>query len=51
MLTYVDSAVARNSSEKKINSLLDFISSSSDLELLQVCVVCVCGGGGRVGGG
>jgi hypothetical protein len=36
MLEYTDSAVTRNASEKKINSLLDFISSSSDLDLLQV---------------
>lgn len=36
MLEYTDSAVTRNASEKKINSLLDFISGSSDLDLLQV---------------
>lgn len=36
MLDYTDSAVTRNASEKKINSLLDFISASSDLDLLQV---------------
>jgi COP9 signalosome complex subunit 2 len=36
MLEYTDSAVTRNASEKKINSLLDFISTSSDLDLLQV---------------
>jgi hypothetical protein len=36
MLEYTDSAVTRNASEKKINSLLDFISASSDLDLLQV---------------
>lgn len=36
MLKYIDSAVTRNASEKKINSLLDFVSgSSTDLELLQ----------------
>lgn len=35
MLTYIDSAVTRNASEKKINSLLDFISQATDLELLQ----------------
>lgn len=35
MLEYTDSAVTRNASEKKINSLLEFISSSSDLDLLQ----------------
>eukprot|EP00878_Enallax_costatus_P008522 GHUV01008910.1.p1 GENE.GHUV01008910.1~~GHUV01008910.1.p1 ORF type:complete len:373 (+),score=151.55 GHUV01008910.1:186-1304(+) len=35
MLDYTDSAVTRNASEKKINSLLDFISASSDLDLLQ----------------
>jgi COP9 signalosome complex subunit 2 len=36
MLDYTDSAVTRNASEKKINSLLDFISTSIDLDLLQV---------------
>lgn len=36
MLEYTDSAVTRNASEKKINSLLDFISTSTDLDLLQV---------------
>lgn len=36
MLDYTDSAVTRNASEKKINSLLDFISTSTDLDLLQV---------------
>eukprot|EP00879_Flechtneria_rotunda_P003357 GHRR01003585.1.p1 GENE.GHRR01003585.1~~GHRR01003585.1.p1 ORF type:complete len:436 (+),score=159.47 GHRR01003585.1:213-1520(+) len=35
MLDYTDSAVTRNASEKKINSLLDFVSASSDLDLLQ----------------
>jgi hypothetical protein len=45
MLEYTDSAVTRNASEKKINSLLDFISASSDLDLLQVGW-CVLGGGG-----
>ncbi|KAI8462524.1 MAG: PCI-domain-containing protein [Monoraphidium minutum] len=36
MLTYVDSAaVTRNASEKKLNSLLDFVGGSSDTELLQ----------------
>jgi COP9 signalosome complex subunit 2 len=36
MLEYTDNSVTRNASEKKINSLLDFISASSDLDLLQV---------------
>lgn len=36
MLDYTDTAVTRNASEKKINSLLDFISTSTDLDLLQV---------------
>jgi COP9 signalosome complex subunit 2 len=36
MLSYVDcAAVTRNASEKKLNSLLDFIGASSDTELLQ----------------
>lgn len=36
MLGYIDSAVTRNASEKKINSLLDFMQSATDLDLLQV---------------
>lgn len=36
MLTYTKSAVTRNASEKKINSLLDFVSASTDMKLLQV---------------
>lgn len=36
MLTYIKSAVTRNASEKKINSLLDFVSQSTDMNLLQV---------------
>uniref|UniRef100_A0A7S0RGH7 COP9 signalosome complex subunit 2 n=1 Tax=Chlamydomonas leiostraca TaxID=1034604 RepID=A0A7S0RGH7_9CHLO len=35
MLTYVDSAVTRNASEKKINSLLDFMAQAQDVEVLQ----------------
>jgi len=35
MLTYVKSAVTRNYSEKVINSILDHVSSSSDINLLQ----------------
>ncbi|EIE26723.1 PCI-domain-containing protein [Coccomyxa subellipsoidea C-169] len=35
MLSYTKSAVTRNASEKKINSLLDFVSSSTDMKLLQ----------------
>jgi COP9 signalosome complex subunit 2 len=35
MLTYVDKAVTRNASEKKVNSLLDFMSQATDMELLQ----------------
>lgn len=35
MLTYIKSAVTRNASEKKINSLLDFVSQSTDMNLLQ----------------
>lgn len=34
MLTYVKSAVTRNYSEKVINSILDFVSTSDNLELL-----------------
>ena len=36
MLSYTKTAVTRNASEKKINSLLDFVSSSTDMKLLQV---------------
>ena len=35
MLTYTKAAVTRNQSEKKINSLLDHVSQSSDMKLLQ----------------
>ncbi|KAK9824575.1 hypothetical protein WJX72_011432 [[Myrmecia] bisecta] len=35
MLTYVATAVTRNQSEKKINSLLDHVSQSTDVKLLQ----------------
>mmetsp|Transcript_6044 Transcript_6044/g.12312 ORF Transcript_6044/g.12312 Transcript_6044/m.12312 type:complete len:437 (-) Transcript_6044:212-1522(-) len=35
MLTYIKSAVTRNSSEKCINSILEHVSSSSNMELLQ----------------
>ena len=35
MLSYTKTAVTRNQSEKKINSLLDFVSQSSDMKLLQ----------------
>lgn len=35
LLSYIKSAVTRNFSEKVINSLLEFISSSNDIELLQ----------------
>ena len=35
MLTYIKSAVTRNASEKKINSLLDFVGQSPNLKLLQ----------------
>lgn len=38
MLAYIkSSAVTRNASEKKINSLLDFVAQSTDMSLLQVC--------------
>ena len=35
MLTYIKSAVTRNYSEKSINKILDVVSSSQNLELLQ----------------
>eukprot|EP00951_Prasinocladus_malaysianus_P014397 scaffold109553_cov45-Prasinocladus_malaysianus.AAC.2 len=35
MLKYVKSAVTRNQSEKKINSLLDHIGQATDIDLLQ----------------
>ena len=37
LLTYIKSAVTRNHSEKSINSILDYISTSKQMELLQVC--------------
>ena len=36
MLDYTKGSVTRNASEKKINSLLDFVSTSTDMKLLQV---------------
>jgi len=35
LLTYIKSAVTRNYSEKSINSILDYISTSKQLDLLQ----------------
>ncbi|GAX78776.1 hypothetical protein CEUSTIGMA_g6213.t1 [Chlamydomonas eustigma] len=35
MLTYIDSAVTKNASEKKINSLSDFMAQATDLDVLQ----------------
>ena len=36
MLTYIKSAVTRNYSEKVINKVLDLVSGSNNMELLQV---------------
>lgn len=35
LLTYIKSAVTRNYSEKSINSILDYISTSKNMDLLQ----------------
>lgn len=35
LLTYIKNAVTRNYSEKSINSILDYISSAKEMELLQ----------------
>ncbi|XP_036320858.1 COP9 signalosome complex subunit 2 isoform X2 [Rhagoletis pomonella] len=35
LLTYIKSAVTRNHSEKSINSILDYISTSKNMEILQ----------------
>lgn len=35
LLTYIKSAVTRNYSEKSINSILDYISTSNQMDLLQ----------------
>ncbi|XP_014241735.1 COP9 signalosome complex subunit 2-like [Cimex lectularius] len=35
LLTYIKSSVTRNHSEKSINSILDYVSSSKDMGLLQ----------------
>mmetsp|Transcript_18793 Transcript_18793/g.32056 ORF Transcript_18793/g.32056 Transcript_18793/m.32056 type:complete len:438 (+) Transcript_18793:95-1408(+) len=35
MLSYIESAVTKNASEKKINSLLDFMGQAQDVEVLQ----------------
>ena len=45
LLTYIASAVTRNASEKKINSLLDHVGQSTDLALLQVHPPCMMGVG------
>ena len=37
LLSYTKTAVTRNQGEKKINSLLDHVSTSSNMRLLQVC--------------
>ena len=36
LLSYTKTAVTRNQGEKKINSLLDHVSTSSNMRLLQV---------------
>ncbi len=37
MLTYIDNpAITRNASEKKVNSLLDFMAQAQDVNVLQV---------------
>ncbi len=36
LLAYTQIAVTRNQSEKKLNSLLDTVSNSTDVQLLQV---------------
>ena len=33
MLSYADSSVTKNASEKKINSLLDFMAGANDMEV------------------
>ena len=38
LLTYIKSAVTRNHSEKSINSILDYISTSKQMALLQVSI-------------
>lgn len=35
LLTYIRSAVTKNYSEKSINSILDYISTSKQMDLLQ----------------
>ena len=35
LLDYTKAAVTRNKSEKKINSLLDYVSASPNMQLLQ----------------
>lgn len=36
LLTYIKSAVTKNYSEKSINSILDYISTSKQMDLLQI---------------
>ena len=40
-MTYINGAVTRNASEKKINSLLDHVGQSTDMSLLQASPACV----------
>lgn len=35
MLTYAEGAVTKNASEKKINSLLDFMAGASDMQVTR----------------
>ena len=43
MLDYTRSAVTRNQSEKKINSLLDHVAASTDMRLLQASLQSLMG--------
>ena len=47
LLTYIKSAVTRNYSEKSINSILDYISTSKNVNSLSIYKVfinnsCIC---------
>lgn len=41
LLTYIKSAVTRNHSEKSINSILDYISTSKNVSV-NLCKVYLC---------
>lgn len=41
LLTYIKSAVTRNHSEKSINSILDYISTSKNVSYIAIIYICM----------